>query len=221
MKLVELLRDGAHTLKRSSAMKVIIHAFFITLLLGFAAQSVTADGLPPSGESVCDGLQEPGITGGLFGLCNAFCEAKDCDEYPAGEEPRSCQRILANYERKRDRANNPMDPEMPCLEEPSASCPCWTPDEFAARGEGYTPFLCDMAPPEDNVIYVDFGSGMSVVFAAIDTPMRGCQYMNDAQGIFRMFDDEDPEFGDDENAACEEDVAVLQAEFNQAGVSCF
>ena len=32
----------------------------------------TPDGMPPSQETVCDGL-----SGAAFGLCNAFCEAQD------------------------------------------------------------------------------------------------------------------------------------------------
>ena len=34
----------------------------------------TPDGQPPSMETVCDGQ-----SGAAFGLCNAYCEAMDCD----------------------------------------------------------------------------------------------------------------------------------------------
>ena len=35
---------------------------------------VGGDGVTPAVETVCDGLADE-----LFGLCNAYCEAKDCD----------------------------------------------------------------------------------------------------------------------------------------------
>ena len=34
----------------------------------------TPDGVTPAEETVCDGL-----SGAAFGLCNAYCEAMDCD----------------------------------------------------------------------------------------------------------------------------------------------
>lgn len=50
------------------------------LAIVFAAGSVSAktpDGKPPSEETVCSGL-----SGAAFGLCNAYCEAHDCDVHP-------------------------------------------------------------------------------------------------------------------------------------------
>lgn len=73
------------------------------LLLAFAAAAGagpggsqrTGDGMTPAEETVCDG--DP-----FFGLCNAYCEALDCDSgenrTPAAE--RSCQRVLNNYFKK-------------------------------------------------------------------------------------------------------------------------
>ena len=100
--------------------------FLLSILLGLFSITAQADGIPPSGETVCDVLNAPGVTNGLFGLCNAYCEAKDCDEYAPGDEPRSCQRLLANYDRKASGS----DPAMPCLaQEPEpVVCPCWTPE---------------------------------------------------------------------------------------------
>lgn len=100
----------------------------------------TPDGETPAKETVCDPLQEDGITKGLYGLCVAFCEAGDYadeadtitpEELAALETSTPSGRILANYNKKKDKANNPADPDMPCIlvEEP---CPCWTAGELAS-----------------------------------------------------------------------------------------
>ena len=110
-----------------------------SLLLVLVPMSAFADDLPPSQEDVCDVLQLPGVTPGLFGLCNAFCEAKDCDEYPIEDMPRSCDKLLDNYEKKRERADNPLDPAMPCLEDDDPGvqippCACWSADDVEPFG---------------------------------------------------------------------------------------
>jgi hypothetical protein len=95
---------------------------------------------------VCDPLKEDGITKGLYGLCVAFCEAQDIAdentpiteaELDALEELLPSGRLLANYNKKKDKANNPLDPPMPCVlvQEP---CPCWSSAEIAAI-DGYQP----------------------------------------------------------------------------------
>ena len=55
-----------------------------------ALSAKTPDGLPPSQEIVCSGL-----TGAAFGLCNAYCEAQDCDVHPRP----SCAQLRRNFAR--------------------------------------------------------------------------------------------------------------------------
>jgi hypothetical protein len=55
---------------------------------GFAQ---TPDGETPALETVCDGLE-----GQAFELCEAYCEAQDCDEYP---DQNSCTVLKRNYAR--------------------------------------------------------------------------------------------------------------------------
>ena len=69
----------------------------------------TPDGKPPSEETVCDGLQ-----GALFGLCNAYCEAMDCDSPNHHASDTACARVLANY-MKHSGGQPP-----PC----AVTCPC-------------------------------------------------------------------------------------------------
>ena len=84
------------------------------------AVAQTPDGETPANEGVCDSLQ--GATPGLFGLCNAYCEAQDLDTFD--KNPPN-DRILANY-RKKMKAG---DPDMPCLQVP---CPCYSAEELAS-----------------------------------------------------------------------------------------
>jgi hypothetical protein len=53
----------------------------------------TPDGSPPAEEAVCD---EAGLIGAGYGLCIAFCEANDCDQFP---NKKACEKLRANYAR--------------------------------------------------------------------------------------------------------------------------
>jgi len=69
----------------------------------------TGDGVVPAEETVCD--DDPFS----FGLCNAYCEALDCDsDTPLGTQ-RACSRVLDNYMEKSDGIY------PPCVD---FSCPC-------------------------------------------------------------------------------------------------
>jgi len=66
-------------------------ALLAALALGTAphgASAKTPDGKPPSQETVCSGLP-----GAAFGLCNAYCEAQDCDVHPRP----SCEQLRKNF----------------------------------------------------------------------------------------------------------------------------
>lgn len=55
----------------------------------------TPDGSPPSVETVCD--EE---FGAAYGLCVAFCEANDCDQFPNRRgNKKACEVLRANYAR--------------------------------------------------------------------------------------------------------------------------
>jgi len=108
-------------------------------LIASVAFAQTPDEQTPANEGVCDELQADGITKGLYGLCVAFCEAQDHvsilapitqEEYDTLANSAPSGRILRNYNKKKEVANNPANPDMPCIrvEEP---CPCWTEAELA------------------------------------------------------------------------------------------
>ncbi|MDH3614316.1 MAG: hypothetical protein OEU90_03340 [Gammaproteobacteria bacterium] len=130
----------------------LISSVAMVILVVPMALAQTPDGDTPAEETICNALKDDGVTKGLYGLCVAFCEAQDhaavtnpitevgLDALLAAVPSGS---ILEAYNRKKNRANNPLDIDMPCInvEEP---CPCWTAQDLAAA-----------LPPVNN-IDVDF-----------------------------------------------------------------
>jgi len=53
----------------------------------------TPDGIPPSQEDVCSS-----VTGAAFGLCNAFCEAMDCDSPTPQASETACNRVKSQFQ---------------------------------------------------------------------------------------------------------------------------
>ncbi len=62
--------------------------FFI--FIGGSVLAKTPDGMPPSEETVCSALK-----GAAFGLCNAYCEAQDCDVHARP----SCPVLRRNFKK--------------------------------------------------------------------------------------------------------------------------
>ena len=155
-------------------MKYLYTTFTTIIAVGmFATASPvlaqTPDGDTPAQETVCDVLREDGVTKGLYGLCVAFCEAGDYadeadsitpEELLTLETSAPSGRILANYNKKKDRADNPLDPDMPCVQvqEP---CPCWTADQLARVADG----LLGGSPDPEVYCYEQVGSTYNYIYA--------------------------------------------------------
>ena len=71
-----------------------------TFLAGSVSAKKTPDGVPPSQETVCAGLSRA-----AFGLCNAYCEAQDCDVH---DRP-SCAELRRNFQKVTGSATFPCD----------------------------------------------------------------------------------------------------------------
>ena len=84
----------------------------LAVVLAPATQANTPDGETPAEESVCDDE----TSGKAWGLCNAYCEAMDCDADPAAN-PKACERVEALY------TSNTGNESLPC-EEVVVECPC-------------------------------------------------------------------------------------------------
>jgi hypothetical protein len=78
-------------------------------LLGAAPALAFGDGTPdespPAEEQVCE---DAGLIGAAFGICVAFCEANDCDDFP---DSHACDVLAAKYEKITG------EPTLPCEEE--------------------------------------------------------------------------------------------------------
>jgi hypothetical protein len=71
------------------------------LLIASPGAAQTPDGQTPAEEDICDEMM-----GASWGLCNAYCEAMDCDLYFDDDETtvpsasaQACDRVLANFEK--------------------------------------------------------------------------------------------------------------------------
>src|SRR6476469_605060 len=109
-------RSRPHLPLWSQTRRNILKKELSFLLLGLvmawgAAAGKTPDGKPPSQETVCDGQ-----TGATFGLCNAYCEAMDCDSPNHEASDTACAAVKRNYERKTGQPL-PCEIECPCVKQ--------------------------------------------------------------------------------------------------------
>lgn len=115
-------------MKKNTLFNMTVAALLTGLaMMSGSAVAQTPDGSTPANEGVCNVLQAPGVSPGLYGLCVAYCEAQDLDSFD--KEPPNAK-ILANYNKRKLTG----DPAMPCVKSP---CPCWSGAEMAAiTGDG-------------------------------------------------------------------------------------
>jgi hypothetical protein len=99
-------------------MRTLIKALLpLCLLLTFAgaAAAQTPDGAPPAEETVCDAE-----TGAAYGLCNAYCEAMDCDSDEPSASATACGKVRGKFQNITGR-------DVPCE---APACPCTSLPEF-------------------------------------------------------------------------------------------
>ena len=119
------------------------HLIGIVLAIGLnlpkATFGQTPDGQTPAEEEVCGDL-----TGAAKGLCNAYCEAQDCDEH---ERP-SCERLRKNFEKKTGGRTLPCD-RVACGDAGAPECNGECPDDqictLIVNGEASC--SCEAPPP--------------------------------------------------------------------------
>ena len=73
------------------AWKVLLAAAMLVGLTNTAIAK-TSDGETPAIEDICDGE-----VGAAFGLCNAYCEAMDCDGDAPQASDRACDKVADKY----------------------------------------------------------------------------------------------------------------------------
>ncbi len=94
-------------MKFKKSTEILVAVFCVMVFLSWTTLAV-AKGRGGS-PSVCEGE-----TGRAFGLCNAYCEAMDCDWDPNASE-KACARVKSNYQRLTG------EEELPC-EQMSLAC---------------------------------------------------------------------------------------------------
>ncbi len=103
-------------------MKALTLTFALLLICTGAALAQTPDGLPPALETVCDAE-----TGAAYGLCNAYCEAMDCESDAPSASETACSKVRGKFQNVAGR-------DVPC----ELTCPCTSLPEFNADLEGLT-----------------------------------------------------------------------------------
>jgi hypothetical protein len=88
---------------------LIMSIFGISLFMCSMAIAGTPDGETPAVETICEGV---GLTGGAAGLCNAYCEALDCDDPAVVNE--DCEDLRANFAKKTGKSTFPCDTVLAC-----------------------------------------------------------------------------------------------------------
>jgi hypothetical protein len=76
-------------------MNKLVYSTLAAMLLcvGTTSYAQTPDGQTPALETGCDGQ-----IGAAFGLCNAYCEAMDCDGHLPQASYLACERVLESFE---------------------------------------------------------------------------------------------------------------------------
>ncbi|HKI04021.1 MAG TPA: hypothetical protein VKK31_18725 [Thermoanaerobaculia bacterium] len=83
--------------------------FALLLICTGAVLAQTPDGETPAEEAVCDNE-----TGAAFGLCNAYCEAMDCESDAPQASDTACSKVRAKFQQTTGR-------DLPCEQ---VTCPC-------------------------------------------------------------------------------------------------
>lgn len=173
---------GADSMSHSKRRCLFAIVTGLVMLAGSAWAS-TPDGQTPAEESVCDSH-----TGAAFGLCNAYCEAMDCDSASPHASARACARVAEHFERITG---------IPLFCGPH--CPCWNAAGtfFFGEGEGQGPMdLCGTESfPDLELQTEDYPEELEV-------EGEGCEVkVSDlAEAAFCSYEGEiqcNPEFGDD------------------------
>lgn len=100
-------------------MKIKRHLFLcslfgvLALVMVSSVSANTSDGMTPAVENVCDEL----IGDAAWGLCNAYCEAMDCDSDDPQASQNACDAVSRRFEEVADGL-------PPCADRPTWTCEC-------------------------------------------------------------------------------------------------
>jgi len=159
----------------------------------------TADGDTPAEEDVCDGQ-----VGAAFGLCNAYCEAMDCDSDSPNANELACLEVKDHF------MTLTGNPSLPC----ENTCPCFTADDLAQLGDpgqqcGDVPGFPDLA----GVVYTN-GNRACSGFLCATVNTRSCATLDGEQVhiVDNILETEDADCRDLIYALCERTASPVQAD---------
>ncbi|MDH3589936.1 MAG: thrombospondin type 3 repeat-containing protein [Gammaproteobacteria bacterium] len=137
--------------------------FLVVLMYALGAAASTPDGETPAEEQICT---DAGLRGAAWGLCNAYCEAMDCDGEPHASET-ACNRVLAKFLEKTDAGFLPpcLDPDTDGdgIADSEDNCPAQTnADQADGDGDGVGD-ACDNCPTIVNPDQAEAENGNGLV----------------------------------------------------------
>jgi hypothetical protein len=209
MRIIVVFDVKGEIMKLQKSILGFLLGFLFVSLSPFALTAVaeTPDGQTPAEESVCDVLQSG--TPGLYGLCIAYCEAQDLNDYNFDELENSKKaaphrKILENYRKKMQ----PGDMDMPCL---ATQCPCWEEAELLNVDQSNinASESCSSVPPPQYVIQtsdpiVPLEGGFAAILAIPPGTVGACGTRDINPGIFLITAEEAQACADQIAARCNE-----------------
>lgn len=168
-------------------MRKTLILFACTILCSSFAGAQTTD-------SVCDGEQ-----GAAYGLCNAFCDAMDCDSDDPQASETACNKVKSKFQQVTGN-------EPPCLT-PAVTCPCIeeVPGFLAAANSTVINCYDGLALGPNYVLSLITSEGD--IFVTTDPNVRSCSI----QSVPAVF------ITPEENQAC---IDFLRAKADAADVPC-
>jgi hypothetical protein len=148
-------------------MKALTLTFALLLLCTGAALAQTPDGETPAEETVCNNE-----TGAAYGLCNAYCEAMDCDSESPQASDTACSRVQDKFQQITGR-------DLPC-EAPVAACPCQDIPQWSAVLEGANFCYLDQFGIDLSFEPRDPSGALAEAAATFNFLGEACAYFNSA-----------------------------------------
>ena len=184
-------------MNRKSLFAYFAGALLCVLLPSLTSAMGTPDGLPPPMEHVCDAEK-----GAAYGLCNAYCQAMDCDSVAPNASDTACQKVSNKFMQLTGRP-------VPCSE----SCPLYLNENFASFNEVVS------TPSSITSCSYNFNGDPRSLIVYGANPSLGAVWYSPAGGSISFGGDEGGQvpLDSDEYASCK---GLLEDSVMMSGVTC-
>ncbi len=132
---------------------------YLSVMAATAALSMVMAGTPALAQGMADdsACVMAGLFGEEFGLCNAYCEAMDCDSVTPQASAKACEKVRAKFEAIEG------VPELPCLAVQSENAP---PELDLSASDPPAPF-------DTTATFVSFGDAVPIAVDVVITDTEG------------------------------------------------